>query len=175
MTAWLIVFTSPPIRQVLFPFLSRPTSPWNILFSSSRALSACRYSEHSTGGSTRLSTSHCNMFYAPGSPNSMITAKLINILMLLTTRAEAITDSLPGALPLLFTSNLTTNSSAQAPYFRNVSAGEVWVVPSDRYDIGGRGMSCECFNPDGKQRPSLSYSNFLMLMSSAKAKEADLR
>ncbi|KAA6412826.1 MAG: hypothetical protein FRX48_03819 [Lasallia pustulata] len=41
-----------------------------------------------------------------------------------------------------------TNASALAPYYRSVSNGSVWVIPSSAYDLGARGMSCECFDPD---------------------------
>ena len=45
--------------------------------------------------------------------------------------------------------NVSSNASFLAPYYRNVSAGAAWVVPSSAYDLGARDMSCECFNPDG--------------------------
>ena len=43
-----------------------------------------------------------------------------------------------------------TNLSVAAPYYRNVSAGDAWVIPSSAYDIGARDMTCECFDPDSK-------------------------
>lgn len=43
-----------------------------------------------------------------------------------------------------------SNMSFSAPYFHNVSAGDVWVYPSSPTDLGARDMSCECFDPDRK-------------------------
>jgi hypothetical protein len=45
--------------------------------------------------------------------------------------------------------NVTTNISLWAPYFRNVSAGEAWMIPSGALGLGPRAMQCQCFNPDG--------------------------
>jgi len=45
--------------------------------------------------------------------------------------------------------NLTSNASTAivaAPYFRNVSAGDAWVMPGT-FDLGARSMLCECFDP----------------------------
>lgn len=75
--------------------------------------------------------------------------ELTYIVSLAMTCATTIDLANTTAVLLHVTSNSTSNQSAQAPYFRNVSAGEVWVLPNRRYDIGGRGMSCECFSPDG--------------------------
>ena len=54
----------------------------------------------------------------------------------------------------LFYRNITafapSNMSFSAPYFHNVSAGDVWVYPSSPTDLGARDMSCECFDPDRK-------------------------
>jgi len=47
--------------------------------------------------------------------------------------------------------NVTFNASqaiVAAPYFRNVSAGDAWVVPGT-FDLGARSMLCECFDPSG--------------------------
>ena len=46
---------------------------------------------------------------------------------------------------------LTSGSynSLLAPHIYNVSAGAAWVFPSSANDLGARGMSCECFNPNG--------------------------
>ena len=49
--------------------------------------------------------------------------------------------------------NLTgnvTKSTVSAPYFRNVSAGDAWVVPSSAFDLGARYVNCECFDPSRK-------------------------
>lgn len=44
--------------------------------------------------------------------------------------------------------NISTNVTfLSAPYYRNVTAGNAWVVPSSAYDLGARDMSCECFDP----------------------------
>ena len=57
---------------------------------------------------------------------------------------------------------LQANSSAEvsfwAPYHRNFSIGKAWVVPHT-YDLGARGMNCECFNPAGKLYLFISYFN----------------
>lgn len=45
-----------------------------------------------------------------------------------------------------------TNETAAAPYYRNVSIGSAWVMPSSPFDLGARAMSCECFDPDSELR-----------------------
>lgn len=50
------------------------------------------------------------------------------------------------ALPANASTNVTLLS---APYYRNVSVGAAWVVPSSANDLGARDMSCECFDPSG--------------------------
>lgn len=52
-------------------------------------------------------------------------------------------------LPANASTNVTLLS---APYYRNVSVGAAWVVPSSAYDLGARDMSCECFDPSGMLR-----------------------
>ena len=50
-----------------------------------------------------------------------------------------------------FPGNISTNVTLlSAPYYRNVSAGAAWVVPRSVYDLGARGMTCECFDPNGR-------------------------
>lgn len=102
------------------------------------------------------------MFPSPAQPVYATAIKFLCILTLLTACAGANNILLSTALPLLFESKPVSNGTAQAPYFRNVSPGGVWVVPSERFDIGGRGMSCECFNPDGER--SLFRSQYLHLL-----------
>jgi hypothetical protein len=51
---------------------------------------------------------------------------------------------------------VTTNVSLWAPYYRDVSAGEAWMIPSSAVDLGARAMECQCFNPDGTFSHSLN-------------------
>lgn len=46
--------------------------------------------------------------------------------------------------------DLTFKYPVAAPYFRNVTAGAAWVMPSSRFDLGARGFDCECFDPSRK-------------------------
>ena len=58
-----------------------------------------------------------------------------------------------GLDPHLVQVNATHNATKEtvaAPYYRNVTAGDAWVMPSSAYDLGARGMTCECFDPDSK-------------------------
>lgn len=61
----------------------------------------------------------------------------------------------------------TNNASLVAPYYRNVSVGEAWVLPNSVHDLGARDMRCECFNPDGAYilRSSLSSASDSMLLT----------
>ena len=63
-------------------------------------------------------------------------------------------QKLPGDEGKIFYRNVsvfaTSNMSFSAPYFHNVSGGDVWVYPSSPTDLGARDMSCECFDPDRK-------------------------
>lgn len=47
-------------------------------------------------------------------------------------------------------SNITSNGSLWAPYYRNISAGGAWMIPSSAFKLEPRAMDCQCFNPDGK-------------------------
>jgi hypothetical protein len=111
-------------------------------------------SDPSTCPATRFQPPHSHlnitMFSSQAQHVHATVINLLGILTLLTACASANNILLPTALPLLFQSEAASNGTVQAPYFRNVSAGGVWVLPSRRFDIGGRGMSCECFDPDGK-------------------------
>ena len=48
------------------------------------------------------------------------------------------------------TSNSTNVTSPIAPLYHNVSVGVAWGIPASTYDLGARGMTCECFDPDRK-------------------------
>ena len=36
------------------------------------------------------------------------------------------------------------------PFYNNVTAGDAWVFPSSNFDLGAKGMGCECFDPTSK-------------------------
>lgn len=45
--------------------------------------------------------------------------------------------------------NVSSGIPLLAPLYHNVTAGEVWVYPSSKFDLGARSMNCECFDPAG--------------------------
>lgn len=45
---------------------------------------------------------------------------------------------------------ITTHFSLGAPYYRNVSTGQAWMIPRDAVDLASRDLQCECFAPDGQ-------------------------
>lgn len=45
--------------------------------------------------------------------------------------------------------NITTKDSLWAPYYRNISAGGAWMIPTSAYDLEPRASECQCFNPNG--------------------------
>lgn len=48
-----------------------------------------------------------------------------------------------------FQNDVFTNSSLSAPFYRGVVTGAAWAMPASAFDLGGRSMTCECFDPDG--------------------------
>ena len=64
-----------------------------------------------------------------------------------------------GRSSLMNVSTISVGHGFTAPYYRNTTAGAVWVVPDSPFDIGARSMSCECFESNGK---SSRYRGFTL-------------
>ena len=47
-------------------------------------------------------------------------------------------------------------ASLLPPLYNNVTVGDAWVFPSSNFDLGAKGMSCECFDPGSKSCTSFS-------------------
>lgn len=76
---------------------------------------------------------------------------VIVVLQLITGVITSFLNSSTGLFNHSVQVNTTSNASiaiVAAPYFRNVSAGDAWVIPGT-FDLGARSMLCECFDPSG--------------------------
>ena len=70
--------------------------------------------------------------------------------VLLANAVENVFQAHNDIFPRGFPGNISTKVTLlSAPYYRNVSAGAAWVIPRSAYDLGARGMTCECFDPNG--------------------------
>lgn len=75
---------------------------------------------------------------------------ILTVLLCLTFSCYCLAEVFTGNLSSLVGSAKNVSSGFIAPYYHNVSVGNVWVLPSSKYDLGARGMTCECFDPDRK-------------------------
>jgi len=76
---------------------------------------------------------------------------VIVVLQLITEVVASFPNLSAGLFNHSILVNITSNASTAivaAPYFRNVSAGDAWVMPGT-FDLGARSMLCECFDPSG--------------------------
>ncbi len=76
---------------------------------------------------------------------------VIVVLRLITGVIASFSNTSTGFFNNSVQANITSNASiaiVAAPYFRNVSAGDAWVMPGT-FDLGARSMLCECFDPSG--------------------------
>ena len=75
---------------------------------------------------------------------------LITVFLCLTFSCYSLAEVFTGNLSSIVWPAKNISSGFIAPYYHNVSAGDVWVVPSSKYDLGARDMTCECFDPSRK-------------------------
>lgn len=86
---------------------------------------------------------------------------VIVVLQLITGAFASFLNSSTGLFNHSVQANITSNASiaiVAAPYFRNVSAGDAWVVPGT-FDLGARSMLCECFDSSRMYPSSCLYIN----------------
>ena len=74
----------------------------------------------------------------------IVTCGLANLV-----HADQITPRMSSS-PGPFSNTSLIYNGTLAPYVRNVTADDAWVVPRSKFDFGARDMICECFDPAGK-------------------------
>ena len=85
---------------------------------------------------------------------------LFTVLLCLTFSCYCLAEVFTGNLSSLVWQAKNASSGFIAPYYHNVSIGNVWVLPSSKYDLGARDMTCECFDPGRKSVPWSCLSPF---------------